>query len=694
MVYVGNEVLSVSGYWTEPSVIDPDLPVDWRRADRHGETLDEWPSYPQMDPEARAGYLEWLAGGRSDEHAHIGYVLLFFYGLERRLLLDIGSDLDHPDVPEILAEIIRLLILYGEDDSFASYANGLMALVEGLFCWHGGIAPIPWDVGGRDGESPLAVLIGIGKSVANGSRIPAEWALRYLHFHSETRLRTAARRCPDHFDELFMTRYREKFRGGVKHRPPARDLRLEYEAASHGFSGMMVFHLAPGAPDLGGDFELGYGGEVLITLEGIPDLSEAPSLLAKLRSLAEECTDELDAYSRFIGRNPSGAQTAAAISLLPDLLLPSWGGPILDDVRDWTSERLDGRPFSVIQLDDLVRRWSPDGTGKLTRREARLLAALLGKIGVGIEPDVRFGAATPRPGTAAVLFPLPAGAADSPSDAYTGAMPLVHLAAVVAGAGGAISPERRRFLLEHLEETSDLDASERRRIGAHLEFLTTGRLGMYGVKRTVETLPEAGHPAVGKFLVALAGASGMAGRAEMAALEKVFGYLGLDTGDLYRLVHGLHIDDHGPVTVRNARPTGRRAVPDTMQVAAGRPSVTVDPEKVRARLAETDRVSALLTDIFVDDDPTPTPERSPTGPENGSAIGELDEAHSALFSTLVTRSRWHRSSAERLAESLGLPFLDSALDVINETAIEACGEPVVEGNDPVVLNTYALEEMT
>ena len=42
----------------------------------------------------------------------------------------------------------------------------------------------------------------------------------------------------------------------------------------------------------------------------------------KLRDLAEECTDELDAYSRFIGKRPNGAGSAAAISLLPDVLLP------------------------------------------------------------------------------------------------------------------------------------------------------------------------------------------------------------------------------------------------------------------------------------------------------------------------------------------------------------------------------------
>ena len=90
-------------------------------------------------------------------------------------------------------------------------------------------------------------------------------------------------------------------------------------------------------------------------------------------------------------------------------------------------------------------------------------------------------------------------------------------------------------------------------------------------------------------------------------------------------------------------------------------------------------MSSLLTGIFVDDDPTPAPQPPPAGPDNGSVIGELDEAHSALLHKLVARSEWDRSSAGRLSESLGLPFLDSALDVINEAAIEACGEICCRG---------------
>ena len=693
MVYVGKEAPSASGYWTEPSLIDPDLAVDWKRPDRDGLTLDDWPSYHEMDPRARAGYLAWLAGGRMDELAHAGYVSLFLYGLERRLLVDIGHEFDHPDFPVIAAEILRLLMVYGEDDSFYRSALNLMALIDALVCVHDDSEPDLGDPVRMGWDNPLAVVIGIGKHVGNGSAIPAEWALSYLRHHPETRLRTAAERCPDEFDELFVERYHARFGDGIRARRPARSLTLHYEAESHGFKGMMVFPTFPDTPGLADGFELGYGGEVTINLDGIPDVTTTPSLIRNLWRLAEEGTDELDAYSRFIGKNPDGAQTAAAVSLLPEALLPSRGGPILDSLRTWTSEMLDGGRAAVVPLDALVERWSPGHTGKLTKRKAGSMASLLGKIGVGVEPDVRFGAPTPRPGTSAVLFRLPAGAADEPSPAYTAAKPLVHLSAVVAAADGSIRPDQQKFVADRLDRVPGLDDAERRRLVAHIEFLTTGRLGMYGVKRKVEAIPAEGRADLGRFLIGVATAGGSVSREEVTALEKMFGYLGLDESDVYRHLHGLDIGEPGPALVRATRPEARRTLPDADADASPSPALALDPAKVRARLADTARVSALLTDIFTDEDAPPEPVATPNGPGTHSTIEGLDEPHSQLVRALASRPQWDRGSVDELARSFGLPFTDSALDVIDEVAIEISGEPIIECHDPVVLNNHAVKEM-
>lgn len=87
LVYVGTSLRTPSGR-PDPALIDPSKKVAARGdyADRH--FMDYWPCYSDITPEARRAYLQWLAGGRQDPTADIGYVFLFFYGLERRVILD------------------------------------------------------------------------------------------------------------------------------------------------------------------------------------------------------------------------------------------------------------------------------------------------------------------------------------------------------------------------------------------------------------------------------------------------------------------------------------------------------------------------------------------------------------------------------------------------------------------------------
>ena len=93
MVYVGSGLRAPTGQ-VEPALIDPSLPVDIRRPDWDGRGLDYWPSYDTVPPASRAAYLAWHADGRRHPTVPLGYVFLYFYGLERRVLVDGGSAQD------------------------------------------------------------------------------------------------------------------------------------------------------------------------------------------------------------------------------------------------------------------------------------------------------------------------------------------------------------------------------------------------------------------------------------------------------------------------------------------------------------------------------------------------------------------------------------------------------------------------
>ena len=363
----------------------------------------------------------------------------------------------------------------------------------------------------------------------------------------------------------------------------------------------------------------------------------------------------------------------------------------------------------MVQTDEVVEQWSPGRTEKLAKRDAASVAALLEKLDVGIEPDVRFGTSTPKPGSDAVLFRLPENSAAAPSANYSAAMTLVHLTAVVAAADGSVDASERLHLARHVEQALGLDVAERTRLEAHLAFLATGEFGMAGMRRRVEELPEEERAAVGRFLVGVAAADGIVSPEEISTLTKLFARLGLDEGDVYRQVHSLGTGDPGPVTVHSGDPTTRWAVPEPAAEQPQEGGITLDPAKVQARLAETAQVTALLTDIFADDE-TPEGLSPPSGAvadlappgaagtnedfaPDGQSVEGLDAVHSAFVRRLVGRPAWGRSEVEELADTSGLPFLDAALDTINESSFDLCGEPLAEGDDPIELNAYAVEEM-
>lgn len=114
LIYVGTGLKAVGGYTNsiEPALIDPALLVANFDPDYSGSTMNYWPSYSTISPRARAAYLEWLARGRKDPSINISYVFLFFYGLERRVLIDAQKSEDaRADVELIITEVERVLLI-------------------------------------------------------------------------------------------------------------------------------------------------------------------------------------------------------------------------------------------------------------------------------------------------------------------------------------------------------------------------------------------------------------------------------------------------------------------------------------------------------------------------------------------------------------------------------------------------------
>ena len=306
MIYVGEHLPYASGYGNEACLINPKLPLKPGEPWEAGDEMGYWPKYDQIPEKCRGSYLKWLSTGRSEPEAYIGYVFLFFYGIERRLFVDGPEGLvSESERTALLDEVRRLLKIYSKNRSFRGYANNLLGVQWALFQSD---QPAPADIDFNDRYCSGPFQLVLAKAVASGKPLPADIVLQWLSLSPEFGLRTPARRCPKEFRQLFAIRYAQKIGEGLIVKPNKTPLRLEYHGAS---------------PSLQRDLKL-----------NVPDLSNPFILttpLKKVAAIAEECCTELDAYSRYIGRKDKDPKSISALALLPKELMSQ--APGTDQVK-------------------------------------------------------------------------------------------------------------------------------------------------------------------------------------------------------------------------------------------------------------------------------------------------------------------------------------------------------------------------
>lgn len=254
--------------------------------------------YPDITPEARGAYLTWLAAGKSAPGANIGNVFLYFYGLERRVLLEMQTPESLAEIPLIKGELQRLLGIYGDNGSFRGYATSLLEFLDARTLVEAPRPDSPLEHQ-RNGEIPFGLKVGVAKYVMEKLPLPGDWAFAWWRAHPGTCLRTTAERCPEVFRRLFIELYHQTHGEGLLITATKVRLKAEYKSINPSFNGR-VFDV---------EFEL-------------PDVTLNSGPMRKFKSISESCYQSLDRYSRYLGRNPDKADTIEAFKELPILLLP------------------------------------------------------------------------------------------------------------------------------------------------------------------------------------------------------------------------------------------------------------------------------------------------------------------------------------------------------------------------------------
>ena len=228
--YIGSIQKAALRYRLEPSLIDDTLETinaDMTYYDNSiiGQQLD----YFSLSPPCRGAYINWLASDRSNTDTPLVYLVLYLYGIERRLLSDNSKGMvDDTECCELLQELIRLKAVFYWNFNFCYVLNSLIGIM--LFYRPKVISLL--EARNIPCDELLLTKHRFAKAAATQKPISPDLALFWLGNFSAFDLDRHIIKSTDLFRRLFRVRFVEKYKDSFIIRKGTNKLALSYSPAN------------------------------------------------------------------------------------------------------------------------------------------------------------------------------------------------------------------------------------------------------------------------------------------------------------------------------------------------------------------------------------------------------------------------------------------------------------------------------
>lgn len=667
----------------DASAIDIKLPIG-RPASGPNSQLGYYSQYCYLSADQRATYLEWLAAGRKDEDPasrDVGCIFLFFYGLERRFLID--TDVGQ----EIVAEIVTLLQRYSPYTRSRSLQTYCCQLIH-FWGWKQGadyyaklwewIETLPVSLLGED-----ELQFVLASYCQRSQGLPVNLAYMIAARDPDSRQSVVVKRVNEEFRDLFAKRYAEQFPQGLLLKAAKRDARIQYHAASPS-----LLRLQYDRPD---PFGL-----------SIPNVLGVQSQFKPLSAIWNSCIEALADYSRAKAKQKQGASDLKVHLALPEELRTTADHPLEEQWRQLLQRAQGVDDCFLIETSEVAQLISLPSRKKLTTVQSRELAQTIESLGFALEPDARYtGIAYGWDQQIAVFSPV-GKTVIAPTPACIGAAVLLELCVLIAGADGQLHQSELEVIREFIEKQIPSNPHDHQRLLA-LERLLTNDVSeaRNSLTRIAKRVTSDKRELIAEVLVYIAGADDIITKDELRALNRIFKAFELPNEKLQSLLQAVR-RQLGEVTIQSASPTAVGEPIPQRPVAV--PGIQIDMSRVAQISQETREVIAILSKVMIEDEPFDTDStvlradaKGVPDPSNGiplesalmnqtpAWIQSLDQRYQNITLSLIERPTWKRTDFDALARQYYLMPL-SVYDTLNEWADQHLGDFLLEGDDPVVIH--------
>lgn len=637
--------------------------------------LPYWPRYSQITPDQRARYLSWLSTGKDRDLDEIGYAFLYFYGLEKRALIE------KKDIDQIIHEVRRLLDRYRTSHSFNTYLGNFL----------GFLAARQMDTLTRDDLTiyfpDLAELnesctvVALAWFAQKGTPIPWQLAYSVARHFSGSSIPSKIKKEIPYLETLFQKRYHSVLGNGLSVVPAKNPYKLDYHPAS---------------PSL-----LSLTSNAMIIPCSIPYPLRRKKQFNDLFTLWKKCIQDLRPFINQISKN-EGTITWQAYIHLPEELRTAIPHPDQDTWNHIFEEHKEEKPWTFVPLSSLAGVIGIEKRNRLTKVQSRNLTQTAHDTGYLILPDVRHAGYSYRWDETFVLLPLPATEKTDLNSAFSSYALMLELGFGIAASDGHIDYDERAYLRTYYEKKFTFSPFERQCLEAleDLYIHTPPSLTRLG-KRLKEGLDPDTRLSVAQFLVEIATTDGTVDPKEKKNLNKIFKAMEIEEGYLHWLLtHAKSVDPADvPVAVRSGTMPVRGETLPPPPIIETSPSFIIDRKAVARIMDETREVSEILGEVFTKEETEPgefvfggeedleEPEAQITPPSDHDGLEGLQPRYVPVLEELLATKVWTRDEFVHLVQCHHC-MPQATIEAINVWSEEHLGDFILEEiQDSVVVDS-------
>ncbi|MDP2797132.1 MAG: TerB N-terminal domain-containing protein [Methanoregula sp.] len=673
-------------YWSdgisspeEASCIDRKLPIEKTGTD--SQTLPYYPQYSDLTPGQRGKYLSWLSRGRNDNLDEIGYAFIYFYGLERRGIIE------KEETEKLLEEVRRLLVRYPNSISFNYLLNNFIAYI----------------VGSRLNEMEEPAIFKYFPSLDNLERSstnvilswyweknkPISWELGYSlsKYSRDSPKSNVMKKNPEILKRLFKERFQTHFPQGIPIDPDYTQFQMDYRPAS---SSLLSYY--------------GYSKETnqigTLTLS-IPQLSS--DYFKTLYKIWAECLEELKPLTNKLEKT-GGTVTREVYSLIPSELKVGMIHPDMELWQQYLSSKTPVNGLNIAKISELAGFLGIEERNSLTATQSRMISTTAEENGFVIVPDPTISGNSYKWNDAVAIIPI--GDKEKPvSENFQRAALIFEMAHGIAASDENVSPEEEDLLYQFFTERFALNPSEINCLkGLQLVLeIQPPSLSTIG-KRLSKHLDPEQKIALANFLGEIVLIDNKFVKEEQKAIKTVFKALEIDPAVSDELIKKFlvgHIPDE-PITVLKS---GRTRKGEAIPPPAITPEFSMSKEKLKQTMDDTRAVQDILASVFeqeleeivVDIEPEVKIPESPVStytkpngfnlPFPSETIPTLDTKYLSMLYDIMKSNEMSQDDFTNLARKHNL-MPRAAFDDINSWADEELGDFLLEESESRILINY------